>query len=225
MKTKKNKKKNRKILVKLLIIIIVVLLIVLYVNKARVKNIYVVGNNYLKDQEIIELAGLENYPYLFKISVKSIENKIKMNEYISSVKVTKNIFGKVSIEVLEYNMLLKGEIDNVIYLSNMKTLANDNRVVALPVLINYTPDNILKEFLQKLDKIDKNILAKISEISYEPNEYDDDLFLFCMNDGNYVYITTKRLNNINKYDEVLVELEGKKGILYLDSGNHFQVLE
>lgn len=46
-----------------------------------------------------------------------------------------------------------------------------------------------------------------------------------MNDGNYVYITTTRLDNINKYENVLLELEGKKGIIYLDSGNHFEILE
>ena len=45
-----------------------------------------------------------------------------------------------------------------------------------------------------------------------------------MNDGNYVYITTTRLSNINKYESVLEQLEGKKGILYLDSGNHFSII-
>ena len=28
---------------------------------------------------------------------------------------------------------------------------------------------------------------------------------------------------LNKYDELLPELDNKKGILYLDSGNHFEI--
>ena len=80
-------------------------------------------------------------------------------------------------------------------------------------------------FLEKLNKIDPSVLSKISEISYKPNEYDKDLFLFLMNDGNYVYITTTKLSNIDKYENVLIQLEGKKGIIYLDSGNHFEIFQ
>ena len=83
----------------------------------------------------------------------------------------------------------------------------------------------MNSFLKKLNTIDRDILSKISEIEYTPNEYDKDLFLFYMNDGNYVYITTTRLLNINKYANVVEKLEGKKGILYLDSGNHFEILD
>ena len=28
---------------------------------------------------------------------------------------------------------------------------------------------------------------------------------------------------IDKYENVLIQLEGKKGIIYLDSGNHFEI--
>ena len=191
----------------------------------KVKNIYIVGNNLLKDQEVIELANLENYPKLFKISSYSLKNKIKLNQYVKDVRITKSLFGKITIYIEEYNVLLKNDVDNTMYLSNFKKIPNDNQFVGIPSLINATPDDILKSFLEKLDKIDKTILTKISEIEYRPNEYDKDLFLFYMNDGNYVYITTTRLNNINKYDEVLLELDGKKGIIYLDSGNHFQAFE
>ncbi len=222
MRRKKNKKKK---LIKILTILILLGGLASYIFLMRVKNIYIVGNKLLTDQEIIELAGLENYPKLFKNSSFSMENKIKVNSYIESVDVKKDLFGAVTINVCEYNLLLKNDLDNMMYLSNSKTLPIDNEIVGIPTLINSIPKDILNAFLKKLDKIDKDILSQISEIKYEPNEYDKDLFLFYMVDGNYVYITTTRLNNINKYDEALKVLEGKKGILYLDSGNHFQVLE
>ena len=222
MQRKKNKKKK---ILKVLIILLIITGIVSYVFLMRVKNIYVSGNILLTDQEIIELAGLENYPKLFKTSSYSMENKIKVNSYIEDVKVSKDIFGSITIKVKEYNLLLKNELDNTMYLSNLKTLPSDNNVVGIPTLINSVDKKILESFLKKLDTIDRTILSQISEVKYEPNQYDKDLFLFYMTDGNYVYITTTRLNNINKYDEALKVLEGKKGILYLDSGNHFQVLE
>ncbi|MBQ8473109.1 MAG: FtsQ-type POTRA domain-containing protein [Bacilli bacterium] len=220
----KKKNKKRKILKAIVIILIIGIITFLILNQ-QIKNIYVINNSILSDQEIIELAGLDDYPKLFSKSSRIIQNKIKISPYVEKVKVRKNLLGKIEIEVLEYDLILKDATDNKIYLSNLEKILLDDKIIGIPTLINYTPEDILKEFLDKLKTIDKDILSKISEIEYTPNEYDQDLFMFYMNDSNYVYITTTRLLNINKYDEVLVNLEGKKGILYLDSGNHFEILE
>lgn len=222
---KKKKKNKKKIILKILIIIIILGSLTFYFKNMKIKNIYVTGNNNLKDQEIIELAGINNYPNLFQISSRKIEKKIKLNPLIDSVKVKKTFLGKITINIKEYNLLLKNEIDNTIYLDNGQKITNDINIIGLPTLTNDVDKDILNNFLKKLNTINKDILSKISEITYSPNEYDKDLFLFLMNDGNYVYITTTRLDNINKYENVLLELEGKKGIIYLDSGNHFEILE
>ncbi len=219
----KNKKKGIKRLVKILIIIIIVIGICWYLKDLKIKNIYIKGNTTLKDYEIIELAGIQDYPNMFSISSRKIEQKLKMNKLISSVKVKKNLFGKIVIIIKEEKMLVKNELDNTIYLANLEKITDDNKVIGIPTLINDVPSDILNKFLEKLKKIDSSVLSKISEISYKPNEYDKDLFLFLMNDGNYVYITTTKLSNIDKYESVLIQLEGKKGIIYLDSGNHFEI--
>lgn len=221
----KNKKKGIKRLVKILIIIIIVIGICWYLKDLKIKNIYIKGNTTLKDYEIIELAGIQDYPNMFSISSKKIEQKLKMNKLISSAKVKKNLFGKIIITIKEEKMLVKNELDNTIYLANLKKITDDNKVIGIPTLINDVPSDILNKFLEKLNKIDPSVLSKISEISYKPNEYDKDLFLFLMNDGNYVYITTTKLSNIDKYENVLIQLEGKKGIIYLDSGNHFEIFQ
>lgn len=221
----KNKKKGIKRLVKILIIIIIVIGICWYLKDLKIKNIYIKGNTTLKDYEIIELAGIQDYPNMFSISSRKIEQKLKMNKLISSAKVKKNLFGKIIITIKEEKMLVKNELDNTIYLANLKKITDDNKVIGIPTLINDVPSDILNKFLEKLNKIDSSVLSKISEISYKPNEYDKDLFLFLMNDGNYVYITTTKLSNIDKYENVLIQLEGKKGIIYLDSGNHFEIFQ
>ena len=71
--------------------------------------------------------------------------------------------------------------------------------------------------------IDKDILKHISEIEYKKTDLDKERFMFYMIDGNYVYITLSKINLINSYNEIYPTLEGKKGILYLDSGNHFEI--
>lgn len=218
----KNKKKGIKRLVKILIIIIISIGICWYLKELKIKNIYIKGNTTLKDYEIIELAGIQDYPNMFSISSRKIEQKLKMNKLISSVKVKKNLFGKIVITIKEEKMLVKNELDNTIYLANLEKITDDNKVIGIPTLINDIPSDILNKFLEKLNKIDPSVLSKISEISYKPNEYDKDLFLFLMNDGNYVYITTTKLSNIDKYESILVNLENKKGFIYLDSGNHFE---
>lgn len=76
-----------------------------------------------------------------------------------------------------------------------------------------------------MKSVDKSILGKISEISYQPNEFDKDRFLLLMDDGNSVYLTLTKFEMINYYNEVLGQLEGRRGILYLDSGNHFKIME
>ena len=61
----------------------------------------------------------------------------------------------------------------------------------------------------------------ISEITYSPNGIDKDRFLFSMNDGNYVYVTSTKISKINDYKSIINSVENKKGILYLDYGNYF----
>ena len=102
---------------------------------------------------------------------------------------------------------------------------DDNNKYNVPILLNYVPDTKYKSFLKHMNRINESVKSQISEIRYYPNEQDDDRFLLHMNDGNLVYLTLTKFSQINYYADVLDQLEGKKGILYLDSGNHFKVME
>ena len=44
-----------------------------------------------------------------------------------------------------------------------------------------------------------------------------------MVDQNYVYITLPKITKINKYNSIIKELEDKKGIIYLDSGDYVEI--
>ena len=83
-----------------------------------------------------------------------------------------------------------------------------------------------ERFIQIVNKyilLDNKVKQKISEIKYDPNTIDEDRFFLYMNDGNYVYITLTKMELLNKYNDAITKLEGKKGTLYLDSGNYFEI--
>ena len=76
-----------------------------------------------------------------------------------------------------------------------------------------------------MSEVDYEVLTKISEIEYSPTTYDEERFILYMNDENTVYITLNKIDEFKKYIDIKKQLEGKKGILYLDSGNYFEIKE
>lgn len=225
--TKKVKKKIRIRILPIIIIIFILTLLfgsVYLLSLIPIKNIYISGNNYLKDQEIIELAKIENYPSFLKTRTKDMKKNIKKSPYVKSVTIKKKILGIVEIQIEEYNILFRKEENNKIVLEDKEELI-DNEKYQVPILLNYIPDTKYDSFIKGMNQVTPSIKNQISEIRYYPNTQDEDRFLLYMNDGNYVYLTLTKFKQINYYEDVLEKLDGKKGILYLDSGNHFKIME
>ena len=223
---KKIKKKTKIKFIPILLLIILLVIgyfLVSFFMNVKIKNIFVKGNKLLSDQEIIELANIEDYPSFIKTTTNSIEKKIKKNQVIKDVKVTKSLIATVTIEVTEYDFLFTREDNNAVVVDVNQELLLDKEIVGVPILVNYVPDTIYEEFIKEMKNVNAKVKDKISHIEYQPNDYDKQRFLMYMNDGNEVYVTITRFNLINKYNEIYPTLEGRKGILYLDSGNHFEI--
>lgn len=224
------KKVKKKIRIRILPIIIIIFILTLLsgsvylLSLIPIKNIYISGNNYLKDQEIIELAKIENYPSFLKTRTKDMKKNIKKSPYVKSVTIKKKILGIVEIQIEEYNILFRKEENNKIVLEDKEELIDDEKF-QVPILLNYIPDTKYDSFIKGMNQVTPSIKNQISEIRYYPNTQDEDRFLLYMNDGNYVYLTLTKFKQINYYEDVLEKLDGKKGILYLDSGNHFKIME
>ena len=130
------------------------------------------------------------------------------------------------IEVEENKPLFYSEVDKKIVFSNKESIdVDDYSLFRVPRLLNYVPDTKYNSFIKNVNKVDEEILGMISDIEYVPNDLDKDRFLLYMDDGNMVYLTLTKFKMINYYNDVLTQLEGRKGILYLDNGNHFQIKE
>ena len=222
----KKQKKKRKIKSKsVLILIIIVILFVLimgYLYNLKIKVITVKGNTLYSEWEIIKLAKLDKYPSSMQNMASLIEHRLEKDPYIKKAKVHKRFLTDVNIEIEENLPLFYSA-------TNKKTVLVDGTETTInfpvPTLINYVPNKIYEDFIKEMANTKYEIIKRISEIKYDPNEVDDERFIFTMNDGNYVYLTLNKFNKINHYIEIIKEFNNKKGILYLDSGEYFKVIK
>lgn len=194
-----------------------------FILEVPTKNIYIKNNNILTDNKIMIDTNLINYPSYYTLSKSKIAKIIKKNPLVKKVKVKKRIYPTIIIEIEEYTPLFKNKETGKIVLENKSEINLDE--ISVPRLNNHVPSDKYTSFVNGMMKIDKDIRKLISDIIYEPNDEDKDRFRILMSDGNTVYITLTKFKQINYYDEVIEKLGGKKGILYLDSGNHFEIIE
>ena len=209
-------------IITILAVIIMSLLLVFKVFNTKITNIRVEGNNILSEQEIIDMAGIRNYPNSLAHPCHSISKKLEKNIYIDSVKVKKsNFLKKVTITIKENRPLYFYQPDNQTILSNGTHVLDKFNV---PVLVNQVPEDILDKFTKKFNDVNDEILIRINEIRYVPTEVDDNLFLLSMNDQNYIYVNNNTLIKLNDYLSMLKTFNNKKGILHLDSGDYFEII-
>lgn len=223
---KKKKKKTRLKLKNIFICLLVLSLLGLtgyYILMLPINNIYIKGNNIIKESEILTLAKLDTYPSFLLTSKKEIKNNLKKNKYIESINIKKQLGNKITIEIKEYEPLCVLK-NGKILLSNGAKLNNDYELSDIPNLVNDDYDKkIENDFVKKFSKVDKNILRQISQIEYSKTNVDSERFLLYMNDGNEVYITLTKIEKINKYNEIVEKMDGSHGIIYLDSGDYIEI--
>lgn len=204
--------------------IIICYFLTMYLFDIKTKNIIVLNNNYYSDEKIIETAGIEKYPKFILLNTNKIKKKLLELDLIENATIKKKWNFVLELTIKEKKILYLVRSENKYRLSDNKLYDIDD-VLSVPTLINYVPESNEKKFVEAFKNIDNNIISMISEIEYSKTSYDSDRFLLYMNDGNMVYVTTTKLKSLNKYVDIVKKLENKKGILYLDSGNYFEIKE
>ena len=204
--------------------IIICYFLTMYLFDIKTKNIVVLNNNYYSDEKIIETAGIEKYPKFILLNTNKIKKKLLELDLIENATIKKKWNFILELTIKEKKILYLVRSENKYRLSDNKLYDIDD-VLSVPTLINYVPESNEKKFVEAFKNIDNNIISMISEIEYSKTSYDSDRFLLYMNDGNMVYVTTNKLKSLNKYVDIVKKLENKKGILYLDSGNYFEIKE
>ena len=219
VRKKKRRLKVRNVLL-VLTLITIILLGLAFLTDVKINNIVIKGNVLYSDWEIIEKAGLDDYPSSLKTLSSKIEDRLEEDAYIKEVKVERPSLTKVVIKIDENLPLFY-------YLPAQKTILADKTEVLenfpVPTVINYVPDKVYEKFLKAIASVNYDIVKRISEIKYDPNEVDEGRFFLTMNDGNQVYLTLNSFEKIDDYLDIIKEFDNKKGILYLDSGEYFEV--
>lgn len=191
------------------------------------KNIIVSNTKYLNDDVVLALAGLKEYPSYYLTSTKKIERLLEKSPYITKAKIKREFYHTFDIHITENLPLFIHQTTKSLVFSDQQEVpvSEEIELFRIPRLINYVPDDKYTDFILGMKDIKKDILGKISDIEYQPNDFDKDRFLLYMDDGNMVYLTLTKFEMINYYNDMLSQLEDKRGILYLDNGNHFQIRE
>lgn len=221
-KTIKKKRLNFGRLLVFLLLIYLLVYSVYYIYKTPIKHYEITGNNYVSETEILKSAGLDSYPTIFSIRKKKIKNKLVKNPFISDVEIKYGFNFTVKINIKENKPILYNYTDSSIILADGSSVNLDEKY-KLPVLLNNTPKDILKELVANLDKVDDGIISMISEIEYQPSYsldggiIDNNRFLLYMSDENLVYVTSRKANLLNKYLKIIATTAiGGNGTLYLD---------
>ena len=193
--------------------------------KLPILNLIVSGSDYLEDDYILKIAKLDDYPSFWLSNMNKKENKLEESPYISKAKITRKFFHAVQIDIEENRALFVDQADGKTVFYDGTKLQEEKYIFRVPRLMNYVPDDKYEDYIKGMKEINDDILGKISDIEYVPNDLDKERFLLYMDDGNMVYLTLTKFTMINYYNDVLEQLEDRKGILYLDNGNHFQIKE
>jgi cell division protein FtsQ len=221
MKKKKKKRKLKKVFVFIFFLLILGVSIFL-LSLVKVKGYYVLGNGYVDEDTVLETCGLDEETSYFLTWSFLINKKCKNNSMIKSVKVDHTKTFEIRLLVEEYKVLFKYNNYAINELGKKVDSPNEDA----PILINKVSDKeIYERFIKKMNKVDSEILSIVSDIKYDPNDVDNERFLFFMNDGNMVYVTLSKITKINSYPSITKTIENKKGVLYLDYGNYFVPME
>ncbi len=232
MKKKKKKRVQRHLKMKPFLLlmgsILFLALMIYFIFQIRIHNIYIDGNVYLSDYEIIKTLEIKDYPKMMKTSIRKMKKKVLSLDIVDQVKITKNLLGQIKIHIKEAIPLFYNRNNMTYVLSNGKE-TNQYKFTGVPFLVNYVPENIYKRLIKELGEINQESIQMISEIEYSPSKsgdyvIDDNRFLFRMNDGNQVYINLINMDRMDSYSLIYTILT-EKGILELDSDNESVVFK
>ena len=120
VKRVKRRRINFKAVILLLLIVYLIVMLLYTFFTMPIKNIYIKNTTLLSDNDVIEVAGIKDYPSIFKLSSKKLEEKILSLELVEKVKVSKKLNGKLIIDIDEAVPLFYVRSTDKVVLSSKK---------------------------------------------------------------------------------------------------------
>lgn len=163
----KRNRKIKKVLKWVALIIILCVAVVLFLMSPifDVKEIQVIGNEQIPEEEILSLSEIEIGQNTYRMVKTKVVQNIKTNPYIKKVEITRQLPDKINITIQERHAKYQLEYGNAyVYIDSQGHLLEISEVkLEVPILMGYTtqaekiePGNRLEtEDLQKLESISK----------------------------------------------------------------------
>lgn len=235
MRKKKNTG-NIMIILTLLLMITIGMYTLLNSELFETKNIEIVGNTVISDDEIIKKLDIKVDKNIFMYNTNKMINKLNDNPYIEDVKIKRNFPSGLKITIKEkeiYAVLRDGKdycyIDNQAnFIEQIKDIEKDN-IVKVDVAYIIEDNNIKFKDKEEKDTLIKlldaikecNLSKKINEINFEKSDiiniYTNDNIQIKLNkDNNIKY-------NISRSSAIMADLQKKsnnKGIVDLTYQNY-----
>jgi len=190
-KKKMSKKKKRRLKIfkwtSIIVLLLGAIIMFLLSDLFNIKEIKVIDNNKITQEEIISLSKIKTNENMFKfLKLKAIEN-IKTNPYIEDVKIHRKLNGTIEIIVIERTptYMLNIEEEQYAYINNQGyVLEINSEKIEKPVILGFTSENLEAgnrlnvADLKKLNIVvkimntaeDREIADKISNINIENDQ-------------------------------------------------------
>ena len=137
----KKKKRRRRLKIGRLFLLLLILGVISFAFMKffdiKIRNIVIKGNSILTDQEIIELANLQNYPPYLEVFSYKVKKDILKSKYVKEAKVYKWLLS-VNIKIKEAKVLYIDSLTNDKI--TMTSKINDNKIV-----ISYAEEGITQK--------------------------------------------------------------------------------
>ena len=225
MRKKKNTG-NIMIILTLLLMITIGMYTLLNSELFETKNIEIVGNTVINDDEIIKKLDIKVDKNIFMYNTNKMINKLKDNPYIEDVKIKRTLPSGLKITIKEkevYAILRDGKdycyIDNQAnFIEQIKDIEKDD-IVKVDVAYIIEDNNIKFKDKEEKDTLIKlldaikecNLSKKINEINFEKSDiiniYTNDNIQIKLNkDNNIKY-------NISRSSAIMADLQKKSNMI------------
>ncbi|GAB3793574.1 cell division protein FtsQ/DivIB [Virgibacillus kimchii] len=230
LKQARKKKANRRLVFYLSIFFFLISIIVyLQSPLSHIKTIHVNGNNFLTDEEVIEISELKLKTNIWTINKEEIAEEMMNNPIVESAEVNRVLPRTVEINLNEFKHVGYVEEGNnyLPILGNGSVLASMNQSTPqgdAPIVIGFSDAEYLNRLTNELAKLPENISKLISEIHWVPSDNHKDKLLLYMNDGFLVNGSIRNFaERMEVYPSIAGQLDGgEKGIIHIGVGAYFE---
>lgn len=217
-------KANRGLIILALLFFIVLLVIIYFQsNLSRLSAVQIENRFYVREDEILQVAGLQHGMPYFDINTEKVEQAVKTLPIVKDVQVKRKLPNGLIITLTEFPLVAYWMEDQSFFPVFSNGYIGEEEVkpdhVAHPILNGWSRRDGVEELSKELEQLTPEVVSLISEIVLTPSSIDPHRLTMYMVDGFEVVTSIRHFSqNVNWYPHIRDQLlaEGKQeSIIYL----------